>query len=52
MTLDQEIEYWRRASNAAKTKEAALIAFGIHAGLRIAKNQHGVNDNITMDLKK
>jgi hypothetical protein len=41
MTLDQEIEYWGQQEKAAKSKEAAIIAFGIKAGLKIARAQYG-----------
>lgn len=38
MTLDEEIEFWKSATDGAHTKELALVAFGIQWGLRIAKD--------------
>ena len=40
MTLDQEIDWWRNQSNTAATKEAAIVAFGIYAGLTLANGDH------------
>lgn len=37
MTLEQQITYWKKQIDEAKTKEAALVAFGVYAGLSIAK---------------
>ena len=48
MTLDEEIEFWRSATETARTKELALVTFGIQWGLRIAKGEYmkdGRNEN-------
>jgi hypothetical protein len=36
--LDQKIEYFRKAYTDAPTRDLALVAFGIYAGLVMAKN--------------
>lgn len=42
MTLDDEIAWWRkRADRKSTTDEAALIAFGIATGLKLAKADYG-----------
>lgn len=46
MTIDQEMEYWERQEKAAKSKEAAIVAFGIKAGLRIARAQYGAGQQV------
>ena len=40
MTIDEEIEWWKRQSETAASKNAALVAWGVHAGLRLAKADH------------
>jgi hypothetical protein len=37
MTLDEEIAFWEKATNEARTKELALVCFGIRAGLQMAR---------------
>jgi hypothetical protein len=32
-------EYWRKAADEAKTKGAALVAFGVYAGLVMAERE-------------
>ncbi len=44
VTLVEEIEWWTRASRHSKT-DAALIAFGVAAGLKIARADYGANDD-------
>ena len=48
LTLDEEIEFWRSATETARTKELVLVTFGIQWGLRIAKYDYmkdGQNEN-------
>lgn len=40
MILDEDIEYWRKCSDSAPTKSAALVAIGVSLGLRIAQQSH------------
>ena len=37
MTLEEQIAYWKKTSDEAETKSAALVAFGVYAGLLMAK---------------
>lgn len=36
MSLVEEVKFWKRQADEAATKEAAFVAFGIHAGLQLA----------------
>lgn len=38
MTLEQQITYWKKASDEAETKSAALVAFGVYAGLSMVNS--------------
>lgn len=40
MTLDQDIEYWRKCATDAPTHSAALVAIGVSLGLHMAKTDH------------
>jgi hypothetical protein len=40
--LEQEIEWWKLQAAAAGTDKLALVSWGIHAGLRIAKGQRAM----------
>lgn len=40
MTLDRDIEYWRKCADEAPTKSAALVAIGVSMGLRMAQKDH------------
>lgn len=40
MTLDEEIKFWREHQDKARSKELALVAFGIKWGLEIAKAEY------------
>jgi hypothetical protein len=37
MSLDEEIAFWTKAMEEARTKELALVCFGIRAGLQMAR---------------
>jgi len=39
MTPDEHIAYWRKAAANARTKESALTAFGVYAGLSMMEGQ-------------
>ena len=43
MSLNEEIEWWKRQAFKAET-DAALIAFGVAAGLKLAKADYGATD--------
>lgn len=42
MTLNEDIEFWEKASkhHGLQSKDFVLVAFGIAAGLRMAKQDH------------
>lgn len=40
-TLEAESAFWRKAADEAKSKEAALIAFGAYAGIELALEKIG-----------
>ncbi len=42
MTLDEDIQFWERASKheGLQSKDFVLVAFGVAAGLRMAKHDH------------
>ena len=44
MKLDEEIKWWTRQAFKAET-DAALIAFGVATGLKMAKADYGARDN-------
>ena len=46
MSLDDEIEWWKRQAFKADT-DAALIAFGVATGLKMAKADYGATSNGT-----
>ena len=43
MNLDEEIEWWTRQGFKSDT-DAALIAFGVATGLKLAKADYGAKD--------
>lgn len=46
VTIDEAIAYWGEQADKACTKELALVAFGIHAGLRMAKADHAHGQSV------
>jgi len=40
MTLDEDIEYWRKCADDAPSKSAALVAIGVSMGLHMARQDH------------
>jgi hypothetical protein len=42
MTLNEDIEFWEKASKhpGLQSKDFVLVAFGVAAGLRMAKHDH------------
>lgn len=44
LTLDKEIEWWTRQAFKSTT-DAALIAFGVATGLKLAKADYGARDD-------
>jgi hypothetical protein len=40
MTLEQDIAFWRAASEKAKKRDTFLYYLGVYVGLRIAQNDH------------
>lgn len=45
MTLDREIEWWTRQAYIAET-DAALIAFGVATGLKLARADYGASNDL------
>lgn len=45
--IDRDIAYWKRQSETATTKEAALVAFGIYVGMRLAKGDYFAEPVVT-----
>lgn len=46
MSLDEEIAFWMRATEEARSKELALVCFGIRAGLQMA--QRGIDHDFVL----
>ncbi len=40
MTLAEEIEFWQQQERRTKSKELALVCFGIRCGLQFARDEH------------
>lgn len=39
MSLDEDIAFWTQAMEEARSKELALVCFGIRAGLQMAQRR-------------
>jgi hypothetical protein len=39
MILDEEISFWKTATESASSKELALVAFGFQWGLKMARDK-------------
>jgi len=50
-SIDGLQAYWAQAAVNATTKEMALVAFGISAGLRMAKDEHLSRDETPKEEK-
>ena len=50
MTLDDEIKWWTKQAFKSET-DAALIAFGVATGLKLAKADYGARDRAALEPK-
>lgn len=49
MSLDQQIEFYRRQYETAKTLKMALVAFGAYAALSKLKTESGALSDLSRD---